>query len=180
MNTLRSTAPGSTMQLPDHSLAELRDLADMTVLIAAATDAGIFQSLGEEPATEVELAERLQYDHRAVRITLLALEEAGLLERSGDRFAPSERCRSELCDPGAPTYAGGGLPLWLRSVRSWTRLGEVLTRGGPLEERTRERTPEEVTRFMAGMAAAPRERVERIVDICLERHPSARSPSPSR
>lgn len=112
------------MRLQDHSLAELRDLADLAVLIAAATDAGLFEALGREPATTAELAQRLKYDDRAVRITLLALEEAGLLERSGDRFQPSEQCREALCDPDAPTYAGGGLPHWLRSVRSWTRLGE--------------------------------------------------------
>ena len=163
------------MRIQDHSLAELRDLADLAVLIAAATEAGLFESLGREPATTVELAQRLRYDDRAVRITLLALEEAGLLERSGDRFQPSEQCRQDLCDPEAATYAGGGLPHWLRSVRSWTRLSEVLSRGGPLEPYSGQRSPEDVARFMAGMAAAPLERVERIVDICLERHPDARS-----
>lgn len=128
-----------------------------------------------QSATAVELAERLDFDARAARITLLALEEAGLLERDGERFAPTAECRPALCDPQSDSYTGGGLPLWLRSIRGWTRLGEALSRGGPLEARSKERSPEEVARFMAGMAAAPRDRVERIVDVCLERHPSARS-----
>lgn len=164
------------MRLPDDlSLNDLRDLSDLTVLLAAATEAGVLTSLAHEPATPDELARRLGFDSRATRITVLALEEAGVLVRENDRFAPGERCRAELCDPEAPGYVGGGLPLWLRSVRAWTRLGEALERGGPLEQRSAERLPEDVARFMAGMAAAPQERVERVVELCLERLPDART-----
>ncbi|MFQ5536509.1 MAG: methyltransferase [Gemmatimonadota bacterium] len=164
------------MNVHDLSLVQLRDLADQAVLIAAASEAGIFRALADGPSTPSELAARLEYDERAVRITLQALAEAGLLRASGDgRFAPTDRCAAELCDPDSPDYAGGGLPLWLRSIRAWTRLSEVLRRGGPLEPRPKERSPEDVARFMAGMAAAPRARVEKIVELCLARHPEARS-----
>jgi SAM-dependent methyltransferase len=163
------------MRIQNHSLPELRDLADLAVLIAAASEAGIFRSLHDEPGTAEEVAARLGYDGRAVRITLTALAESGLLEREGERLALAPSWRPVLGDPQAAEYAAGGLPLWLHSLKGWTRLGEALARGGPLEAGPKRRSPEEVARFMAGMAAAPRERVERLVDLCLERCRSAES-----
>lgn len=189
------------MRLPhDLTLTELRDLADVAVLIAAAADAGIFTELasggapspplggvgeGGPPAadgasrlsglTAEELAHRTGYDLRAVRIVLQALAEAGVLSEEGRRFTPTPRCREELCEPDGPGYVARGLPLWLRSIRAWTRLGEVLERGGPLEPRAERRSPDEVARFMAGMAAAPAERIRRLVELCLVRHPGART-----
>lgn len=161
------------MRLHDLTLAELRDLADAAVLIAAAADAGLFRALVDGPRGAEELAEALGYDPRATRIVLEALVEIGLLERNAGGYAPSPRCRRELCDPEGEDYAGRGLPHWLRSVRATTRLGEVLRRGGPLEERPAERSPAQVARFTAAMAAAPAARIERIADLCLERHPDA-------
>jgi SAM-dependent methyltransferase len=163
------------MRLPDLSLGQLRDLADVTVLIASAHASGLFQALAPAPASADDVARSLDLDVRATRITLLALAEAGLLEHSGGTFTPSARCRRELCDPAHPEYVGGGLPHWLESIRAWSRLGDVLRRGGPLEGRKGAREPEGVARFMSAMAAAPRERIERIVDRCLDRLPGARS-----
>jgi SAM-dependent methyltransferase/DNA-binding transcriptional ArsR family regulator len=161
------------MRIDDLSLGRLRDLADVTILVAAASDAGIFQALHRAPASPTELSEALGFDERATRITLLALEEAGLLERRGERFVLTERSARELGDPDAPDFTGRGLPHWLRSVRATTRLREVLERGGPLDPRPRTRRPEHVRRFTAAMSAAPRARIERIVDLCLERRPDA-------
>jgi SAM-dependent methyltransferase len=159
--------------IDDLSLAQLRDLAETAVLVAAASDAGIFEALYRAPASPAELAAGLGYDERATRITLLALEAAGLLEKRGDRFAPTERWARELGDADGPGFAGRGLPHWLRSVRASTRLREALERGGPLDPRPRHRSPERVARFTAAMSAAPRERVERVVDLCLDRRPGA-------
>ncbi|HSM59667.1 MAG TPA: class I SAM-dependent methyltransferase [Longimicrobiales bacterium] len=161
------------MRLHDLTLGELRDLADAAVLIAAAADAGLFGALADGPRGAEELAEELGYDTRATRIVREALVEIGLLERDGGRHRPSARCRRELCDPESETYAGRGLPHWLRSVRAATHLGEVLRRGGPVEERPAERSTERLANFVSAMAAAPAERVERIVELCLERRPRA-------
>jgi SAM-dependent methyltransferase len=163
------------MRLPDMPLADLRDMADLTVLVASAHEAGIFAALADVPATSDDLARRLGFDERATRITLLALAESGLLHRSGDTFTPSPRCRAELAEPGGPDYVGGGLALWLDSIRAWSRLGEVLVRGGPLEARSLVRSPKSVARFMAAMAAAPQDRIDRIVALCRGRHPEANS-----
>lgn len=164
------------MRLDDFTLAELRDLTDAMVLVAATEEAGIFGELKDGPRTPREVAVSLEYDLRATRIVLEALVETGLVERAGDGFAATPRALRELCDVGSDAYAGRGLPHWLRSVRATTRLREALHHGGPIDEsRSARRTPDEASRFMAAMSAAPRERIERIVDLCLERRPGAAS-----
>jgi SAM-dependent methyltransferase len=164
-----------TMSIDDLSLGRLRDLADAAVLVAASSEAGIFPALRDAPATPAELADTLGYDERATRIVLQGLEEIGFLDRNADRFALTERCARVLGDPASPEFAGRGMPHWLRSVRAATHLAEVLRRGGPLDERPQRRSPDHVARFTAAMSAAPPERIERIVDLCLERRPGAGS-----
>ena len=101
--------------------------------------------------------------------------ELGLLEEVAGTYRPTARCRAELCDPGSDAYVAGGLSHWLSSMRSWTRLDEVLRRGGPLEKRAEKRDATRVNRFMSAMAAAPEERIRRIVALCLERKPDAKT-----
>jgi len=163
------------MRLDDFTLGDLRDLTDAMVLVAAAVEAGIFGSLRDGPRTPREVAAALGYDLRATRIVLQALVETGLVERAGDRFAPTPRALRELCDDSAEGYAGRGLPHWIRSVRAATRLREALRDGGPIEPRSGGRSLSEASQFMAAMAAAPIDRIERIVELCLERRPGAAS-----
>jgi len=163
------------MDLRDHSLADLRDLTESTLLVAAAHEVGLFASLGKEPADAGALAEHLDLDGRATHIVCEALVELGLLAVDDGAYRPTPRCREELCDPEQSGYVAGGLSHWLRSMRAWTHLDEVLRRGGPLEERPATREEPRVARFMSAMAAAPEERVNRIVDLCLERRPGAAS-----
>lgn len=163
------------MQLDDYTLAQLRDLTDATLLVAGASAAGIFQALRNAPATADELADRLAFDRRATGIVLRALVETGLVEQVDNRFAPSPRCARELCDPEGNDFVGRGLPHWLNSVRAATHIPEVLRRGGPLDRDSPDRTIDDVARFMAAMSAAPRERIERVVDFCLQRKSGAKS-----
>ena len=156
-------------------LGELRDLADAMVLVAAAAEAGIFETLHAAPAAAPEVAERMGFDPRATRIVLQALVGTGFVEAAGDRFRLTERGAAELGDPRSPGFAGRGLPHWLRSIRGATRIGEVLRRGGPLEKRAARRSPEDVARFMSAMSAAPSERIRRMVELCLARNPEART-----
>jgi len=169
-------------------LGRRRDLAEETATVAAAAAAGIFQALDEEPATPSELAERLGLEPRPVEILLAFLADAGLLRieaGDGTHFV-TERTRRTLGDPDDDAFAAGGLPLWLSNLRAFTRLPRVLETGGPVEEddqddqgdrsETRDESRkkgERLARFMAAMNAAPRKRIEKLVDLCLERNPDA-------
>lgn len=163
------------MDLRNRTLAELRDLTESTLLVAAAHEVGLFASLGKEPADAGALAEQLDLDGRATNIVCEALVELGLLDVDDGAYRPTPRCREELCDPERSGYVAGGLSHWLRSMRAWTHLDEVLHHGGPLEDRPASREEPRVARFMSAMASAPEERVKRIVDLCLERRSGAAS-----
>jgi ubiquinone/menaquinone biosynthesis C-methylase UbiE len=163
------------MDLQDHTLPELRDLTEATLAIASAHEAGIFQALVREPADAATLAQRLDLDPRATTTVCQALAEMGLLEDGDSGYRPTEDCLEELCDPDAPGYVAGGLSHWLSSMKSWVRLEEVIRRGGPLEKRPDRRDATRVRRFMSAMAAAPAERIQRIVELCLQRNPDART-----
>lgn len=163
------------MDLQGHSLAQLRDLTEATLAIASAHEVGIFRALAQGPAEPGTVAGRLGLDPRATTIVCQALAEMGLLEERGGVYRPTTACREELCDPDAPGYVAGGLPHWLSSMGSWVRLGEVVRRGGPLEKRPERRDATRLRRFMSAMAAAPTDRIDRIVELCLERRPDART-----
>jgi len=157
-------------------LRRLRDLAEMTATVGAAATAGVFAGLADEPRDADDLAQRLDLDRRAVGILLPVLEELELLRGDDEaRYALTEPARRHLADPDSPAYEAGGLPLWLRNLRAFARLPEVLADGGPLEsEPQADEEPEEdeertLATFMAAMASAPRERIERLADRCIER-----------
>jgi SAM-dependent methyltransferase len=154
-------------------LMEMRDDAERIVTVAAAVEAGLFEALGElDGGTAAEVAERAGLDVRAVGIVLAPLADLGLVEGDGERFHLSIEGARLFGDPGADGYAGGGMGLWLANLGRWTRLGETLRTGRPPEDDPSEEAEDEETRiarFMAGMAAAPRERVERTVELVMQR-----------
>lgn len=182
---------GIAMRTQDLSLAELRDLAEAAATVAAGAELGVFQALAEGPATPEALARRLHLDERGTRSLLPALMEAGFLEEVGrdgaeeggtPRYQLTDRARRELADPDSPDYQAGGLPLWLDNLQAWTRLPEAVRTGRPLRavgDAEAAEDPEErrerIARFMAGMAASPRERLERLAAGVLRRHPDART-----
>jgi 2-polyprenyl-3-methyl-5-hydroxy-6-metoxy-1,4-benzoquinol methylase len=167
------------MPFDELDITELRDLSESMTTVAGAVDAGVFRHLHEAPASPAELARRAGLDRRAMEILLPFLAELGVLVEEAGRFRPSERARRELADPDSPDYAAGGLPLWLANLGAWTRLPDVLRSGDPIESEGRredadeEERREAIARFMAGMAAAPDERVQRLVDGVLARRPDA-------
>ncbi len=165
------------MRIDDLSFDELRDLSEAMVTVAAGVSAGVFAELGGRPATPDELARRLELDRRAVEIVVPVLAQLGFLEVGEDgRYRPAPRAQEELADPASPEYEGGGMPLWLENLRAWTHLPRVLDQGGPVDrvlDEEPEDDPQRLARFMAGMAAAPQERVERLADGVLARNPDA-------
>lgn len=173
------------MKFEDLTLGELRDLSEATATVAGACAAGIFSALLEGPASPRELARRKNLSPRAVSILLPFLAELDLLEVDAQEYRLTPRARRTLADPSSPEYSAGGLPLWLANLEAWTRLPEVLTVGGPVGSPEAAAAPgtgegsdpdsrrKEIARFMAGMAAAPRDRVQRLVDGILTRKPDA-------
>jgi SAM-dependent methyltransferase len=163
------------LRIEAKALADARDQAELVAAIAAAAQVGVFEALRAGPASAAEVAGRAGLDARATRVVLAFLADAGVLDFAEGRYRPAPGARAALCDPEAPGYAAGGLPHWLGRLRDFTQLGEVLRSGVPARAPDAVRDQEGLRRFAAAMAAAPRARVERIVELCLSRNPGARS-----
>jgi SAM-dependent methyltransferase len=159
------------VRIADHELTRLRDLAEATATVAAAYEAGVFAGLDAGPATSDELAGRTGLDARAVGILLPVLVELELLREDAGRYQLTGPVRRHLVDRESGEFEAGGLPLWLRNLRRFTHLPEVLASGDPVERDEPDSVTqrENLARFMAGMAAAPDARVQEIVNVCLER-----------
>lgn len=162
------------MKIHGMELDRLRDAAEMAATVASAHRAGLLRALAEGPGTTAAIAARAELDPRATEIVLGALEDLGVATRRPEGWAATPDARRTLCDPAHPDYAGGGLDHWLRNLGSFTELPEVLRSGGPLTRSSRESDEGRLRRFMSAMAAAPADRIRRIVQACLARAPGAR------
>lgn len=58
-----------------------------------ASELGVFETLGEGPATLEQLAAKLRISVRTTRIVVDAVTALGLLERNGDEYRNSELAR---------------------------------------------------------------------------------------
>lgn len=147
--------------------------------MAGAAEVGLFEGLADRPATPVELARELSLDARAVGIVLGTLEALGLVVRESGRFTLTLEGRARYADPAADGYEGVAARRWRRTMRAWLQLDRALQEGGPLSEGSQEEDEEDeeesLARFMAAMAQKPSARVNRLVDLCLERRPDART-----
>ena len=102
-------------------------------LLFAASELGLFEALGESPATLDALAARTGLTCRAARISADAMVALGLLERDGDLYRNG---------PAAARYLAGRAPADLRpfltfwdkiSYPTWEALAEALASGPPRE-----------------------------------------------
>jgi len=155
----------------EHPLNDLRDAAELALTVAAAVEAGVFEELAAGAATPAELAGRRGLDARAVRIVLPVLAELRYVELRDGAYALGPAARAAGLGRGAGSPVAGALRNWLATMKDWARLDEVL-RGGPAVPSAGRAV--DVAVFMAAMAAAPAERVERVVARCLARRPGAR------
>ena len=102
-------------------------------LLFAASELGLFEALGESPATLDALAARTGLTRRATRISADAMVALGLLERDGDQYRNG---------PAAARYLAGRTPADLRpfltfwdkiSYPNWEALADALGSGPPRE-----------------------------------------------
>lgn len=124
------TSPVASQNAPDPQL--IFDLATGFMRakhLFAASELGIFESLGERPATIDVLASRLKIPRRTTRIITDAVTALGLLERHGDEYRNSELAQAYLSGRG-PVDMRDFIRFWNRlSYRRWLGLEDSIRKG---------------------------------------------------
>lgn len=145
-------------------LAPTTDIPDwrMVVLVDAAVRGGVLDAL---PGTVAEVAATTSSDPRAVRTLLQALEVWAVVTEDGGVYRRGAGAPDE--DLAAVLYHHA------RAIRQWS--GGVHERlRGPLDARGGDqRTPAEVGAWLRSMGVGARRTAPGLVDLCLERFPSA-------
>lgn len=102
-------------------------------LLFAASELGLFEALGESPATLDALAARTGLTRRATRISADAMVALGLLERDGDLYRNGPPAARYLAGR-APSDLRPFLTFWDRiSYPTWESLAQALASGPPRE-----------------------------------------------
>ncbi len=155
-------------------MAESLDIHDWQelLLVAAAIELDIFRELAQKPADAGELARRLDYDSRSVRIVLAALEDLGHVEKKKGRYRTSAQIRSLAVDQESPDYAPYSILHRRNLIERWLTIPAVVRSGKQVE---RAYTKERRMVFVHSMNDVSRRFAGAIVNRCLRRAPDARS-----
>jgi len=106
------------------------------ITLGVALRDGLLNAVDDEPRSADEVAWDLGLDERAVHVLLSSLDELGILEENEGRFRMREEHQGPLLDPEHPDYAGGSVVHRCELIGSWSRIGETLETGKPIEDRT--------------------------------------------
>lgn len=102
-------------------------------VIITALDLNIFTAIGSATWAIGDLARKLDVSERGLRILCRNLAMAGLLVKQGDRYR-NGKLGSTLLNAGHPGYRGHYLKLLQQHWADWSRLGESVKSGRPLDE----------------------------------------------
>jgi SAM-dependent methyltransferase len=97
---------------------------------------GLLEAVANVPNTADGVARELELDARAVYVLLSALGELGILDEQDGRFVMREKHRGPLLEPEHQEYVGGSVIHRCELIGSWSKIGEILETGKPVEDRT--------------------------------------------
>jgi SAM-dependent methyltransferase len=106
------------------------------IVLGVALRDGLLDAVADEPRSADEVARERRLDARAVYVLLSALVELGILEENEGKFRMREEHQRPLLEPEHTDYVGGSVVHRCELIGSWSRIGEVLETGKPVEDRT--------------------------------------------
>ncbi len=106
------------------------------ILLGVAIRDGLLRAVADRYRKPEEVAAELGLEARAVYVVLSALAELGVLEEGREGFRLREEHRAPLLLPDDPGYVGGSVVHRFELIGSWSRVGEILRTGEPVEDRT--------------------------------------------
>jgi SAM-dependent methyltransferase len=124
--------------------------------VSCGVELGLFEALGSGAERAYDLAHRCEAEPRALAVLLDALVAIGVLERCKDTYRIPKALVGCLV-PGEPGFVGNLLLHDLWHWTSWARLDEVVRRGSPLADRSRDphlANPAVLRRFLPNLVRA--------------------------
>ena len=106
------------------------------LLLGVAIRDGLLAAVADRHRKPEEVAAELGLDARAVYVVLSALAELEVLEEEAEAFREREEHRAPLLERDGPGYVGGSVVHRFELIGSWSRMGEILRTGEPVEDRT--------------------------------------------
>lgn len=110
----------------DLHLVRLLMGAQPTLLMVAAAEAGIFDTLGEIQMSSLEIADAASLDERATRLVLDGLVGLGILKKKKSYYQNTTASLNHL---RVNTNRSHAVRLWISGTRLWERLPTVLRTG---------------------------------------------------
>ena len=102
-----------------------------SALLVRACEVGLFNVMTCNWQSAEEVSDKLQTDHRATALVLLALSGVGLMEKSGDKYRHTEVTNKYLVS-SSPDYIGAMLELDSRAMGNWAKIPKIIRTGEPI------------------------------------------------
>jgi len=116
----------------------------------AAVGLDLFTLLGASNLSATQIAEKADYDPRALELLLNAITAMGLLASDGENFSNTPYSKKYLSKE-SENYSGHIIMHHAHLVESWSRLDETIKTGKPVARRSIEKGAEEREAFLMGM-----------------------------
>jgi len=128
------------------------ELPQEFLIVGAAVQTGLFDTLKEDPCTTEELATKTKTDHRALWTVVEALVALGYLQYDKGKIKLTPEAEELFYNPESEVYTGFSFMHAYNLISSWIRLPEVLKSGKPVPKK-QEGPPKDFIRAMSHIAA---------------------------
>ena len=133
------------------------------LIVAAAAEVGLLQTLAKMPLNPEEAAQKTNTDLRAAKVILNALVALGYVREDGEKYALSGEAQEMFYSDKSPNFTGFSFMHAYQLTKSWIKLPEVIKSGKPVP-----RTPENIPHFMGAMEHYAKTVAPKIVPLVIE------------
>lgn len=136
------------------------------LIVGAAVEIGLFDSLKDNPLTLEELSSFTGSDLRALWTVAEALAALNYLEHQDDKIKLTDEAYSVFYDQDNPDYRGFSFMHSYNLLSSWLKLPEVLKTGKPVSKE--EKPQERLQYFISAMSCCAKRRAQQIIEHVLK------------
>lgn len=140
-------------------------LPEELLIVGAAVQAGVFETLKNQPLTLERLAAETSSDQRALWTVIEALVALGYIENESGRIKLTRACNSMLYDKESTGYVGFSFMHTHHLISKWLDLPKILKTGKPAPK---SENFNEKKSYIEAMSSYAEEDAPEIVEYCLK------------